>query len=84
MKTLYEYIKTVLYIIEGYFKWLYDSVFDHMSEKSIERYEICKNCEFRKDHICGKCGCVIKAKVRVDYMTDEEGKSIDGCPMRKW
>jgi len=45
---------------------------------------ICNECEHNKDGICDHCGCILKAKTRVDFDLDENGKSIDGCPEQKW
>ena len=46
--------------------------------------KICTKCEFYKSGICIKCGCILKAKTRVDFILDENGKSIGGCPLKKW
>lgn len=43
---------------------------------------ICKKCEHYNHGICDKCGCILKAKTRVDFLLDKEGISIDGCPIR--
>ena len=37
-----------------------------------------------KRGICSECGCIIKAKVRVEYPLDEDGKAMGGCPLEKW
>ena len=82
--TIYKLIYKTSQIIEGYCKWLYDVITRSGSVYSIKRLLICQECEFNKRGICSKCGCIIKAKVRVKYMLDEEEKSIEGCPERKW
>ncbi|MEG1142577.1 MAG: hypothetical protein RSE41_09070 [Clostridia bacterium] len=50
------------------------------------RYDICKNCEnfSSKLYKCKICGCFCKAKVSVDYKLDDDNKSIEGCPLKKW
>jgi len=42
---------------------------------SIQRMKICKECDERIGAICGKCGCILEAKV-----LDDEEK----CPLNKW
>jgi len=49
-----------------------------------ERAEICSKCEFSDSGFCSICGCYIRAKTKAYYDLDEDGKSIDGCPMRYW
>ena len=84
MYLMFQQIKEFLYIIEGYSKWLYDKIFNKESEKAKRRYQICCNCEHKKHGICELCGCVLKAKVRVDFLEDENGITYDGCPEKKW
>ncbi len=72
------------YIFEGYFKLFYDFIFRKSSQKSKMRYSICKQCIHNKNGICQLCGCIIKAKIKVDFIEDENGISIDGCPEKKW
>lgn len=79
-----SFFSTGIHIIEGYMKWVIDIIRNRMSPTSYERYTKCKKCEYNIRGICAECGCIIKAKVRVDFELDEEGKSIDGCPLRKW
>jgi hypothetical protein len=76
----------IQYIIDGYFNWIYDIIINNheMSEKSKTRFEICNKCENNKNGICSLCGCILKAKIRVDFDIDENGKSIDGCPEKRW
>jgi len=45
---------------------------------------ICNKCEHNKHGICELCGCILKAKTRVDFILDNNGITIDGCPKRKW
>lgn len=46
------------------------------NESATKRFEICKECPFMKDSTqCRKCGCLMKAKVKV------KGAS---CPIGKW
>ncbi len=51
---------------------------------SKKRMIICNNCKHNKHGICELCGCILKAKTRVDFILDNEGITIDGCPERKW
>ena len=84
MNFLFNYIRESVYIMQGYLIWLYDYISGRESQRAKYRYQICCKCEFKKKGICSKCGCVIKAKVRVDYLLDENGISLDGCPEQKW
>ena len=54
------------------------------SPQSLKRLSICTGCEMNTHGICSECGCIIKAKVRVEYPLDEDGKTIGGCPLEKW
>ena len=81
---IFKFIKLGAQIIEGYFKWFLDILHITASRKASVRYAICKHCEHNVKGICSQCGCVIKAKVRVDFELDESGISVDGCPERKW
>lgn len=80
----YKIIETGMHILVGYTMWLFDLLRRKSSKTSIYRYSICKKCEHNIHGICEICGCILKAKVRVDYDLDENGKSIDGCPEKKW
>lgn len=79
-----QFLKDILYIIEGYFHWIKDKIMNRINPVSVKRLFICKGCEHNIHGICQLCGCVLKAKVRVDFMLDEDGLSIDGCPKKKW
>lgn len=79
-----EIIEYLAYIIEGYCVWLYDIITRRKSKRTQMRIDTCRKCEHNKSGICELCGCVIKAKVRVDYELDENDKSIDGCPEKRW
>ena len=81
---IFDFVRNAMYILEGYTKWLFDIISGHSSRRAKERHKICSECEFNKNGICFICGCIIKAKVRVDFDLDENGKSIDGCPEKKW
>lgn len=81
---LFTFIHHLVQITEGYMKWLYDVVTGSGSARSIERLKLCSECEHNRRGICNLCGCIIKAKVRVKYPLDENDKSIDGCPLRRW
>lgn len=81
---IFNYIVQVLYIIEGYALWAFDEVTGRATKRSIPRLEICNQCEYNKKGICKKCGCILKAKTRVNFFLDENGISIGGCPEKKW
>ena len=49
-----------------------------------KRSDICSKCSFNDKSFCSICGCYIPAKTKAYYDLDDEGKSIDGCPMRYW
>ena len=84
MQIVIRYIRKLLYILSGYFIFLKDLILRRQSEKSYNRLQICKQCKHNVKGICKKCGCIIKVKVKVDFLEDSEGISIDGCPERKW
>ena len=79
-----DYIKYIFYIIAGYSVWIWNIISGKTKQQAKERLAICNCCIHNKDGICEICGCVLKAKVRVDFMEDENGITIDGCPQRKW
>ena len=84
MTHIISYIQHLCYIVEGYVLCGWDIISGHASERSKSRMKICTKCEFYKSGICIKCGCILKAKTRVDFILDENGKSIGGCPLKKW
>ena len=84
MKNIVNFIKHAIFIIEGYSVWIWNIVTGKTRQKAIKRLEYCNICEHNENGICKLCGCIIKAKVRVDYPEDENGKSIEGCPEKKW
>lgn len=84
MQYIIYYIQHLFYMIQGYSLWLYDEISGHATKRSIPRLQICNQCENNKSGICKKCGCILKAKARVDFLLDENGKSIGGCPENKW
>ena len=77
-------MKNMLHIIEGYSIWIWNIITGQMKQKAKTRLEICNNCVNNDNGICKQCGCIIKAKVRVNFPEDKNGKSIDGCPEKKW
>ena len=77
-------MKNILYIIEGYFVWLWNIITFKTYQKAKDRLKICNACTHNKSGICELCGCIIKAKVRVNYPEDKNGISIEGCPEKKW
>jgi hypothetical protein len=84
MISIHKVIEHVVQIAEGYMKWLYDVVTGNGSADSVRRLKICRECPHNRHGICNICGCILKVKVRVDYPLDDEGKSVDGCPGRRW
>ena len=84
MMEVFYFVRNILYIIEGYLKWSWDFITRKTSKRAAYRLDICNRCEFNKNGICSLCRCILKAKVRVDFMEDEDGVTIDGCPKRKW
>ncbi len=84
LRILIQYIQILLNIIQGYFIWLFNIIFKNTSINSRRRLLICNKCIYNKHGVCQLCGCIIKAKVRVHFQLDENGKSIDGCPLQKW
>ncbi|WQJ53314.1 MAG: hypothetical protein [Wendovervirus sonii] len=77
-------LQNILYIIEGYSIWCFNIITGKTREIAKYRISICNECKYNKKGICELCGCIIKAKARVDFDIDEDGKSIDGCPDKKW
>lgn len=84
MKQVINIIEHTLYIIEGYIIWLFDIIRGKTRELAKKRMIICNQCEHNKNGICELCGCILKSKTRVDFPLDENEKSIDGCPLKKW
>lgn len=84
METLVFFIQSGIRIIEGWVRYLIDVITRHDSETTKMRYKICTECEHNKNGICTLCHCVIKAKVRCQYLLDENGKAEDACPLKKW
>lgn len=48
---------------------------DEQLKLSRRRYEICHSCEYRKNVICGKCGCPLSMKTK---------STRSKCPVGKW
>lgn len=84
MESLIKIVKQIFYIIEGYFIWIWNIITFKTHKKAIYRLELCNSCKYNENGICSECGCIIKAKVRVNFNEDKNGKSIDGCPKNKW
>ena len=84
MKRFNLFIKKLLYILYGYYKLIIKSITRTPSKFALERLKICNTCKYNKHGICSKCGCLLKAKVEVDFILDKNGISIDGCPEKKW
>jgi hypothetical protein len=79
-----EWLENLVYICEGYAIWIWNGITGKTRELVKKRLNICNNCEHNKHGICELCGCILKAKTRVDFPLDENNKSIDGCPEKKW
>ena len=79
-----KFLKNIIYIIEGYSVWVWNIISFKTHKKAIYRLKICNMCEHNNKGICDLCGCIIKAKARVDFPEDENGISIEGCPEKKW
>lgn len=82
-------MKKIYYIIEGYYYLLCRKIRRlNKNKRRIYdlRYEICKKCENKntKLNICKICGCYLPAKVSCNYDLDKNGKSEEGCPIKKW
>lgn len=84
MKQLFDFVQNALYIIEGYSIWIFNIITGKTRKISVYRMNICNQCEHNKKGICQICGCILKAKTRVDFPLDKNGISIDGCPEKKW
>lgn len=79
-----QFLRDILYITEGYFTWIKDKLMNKINPVAVKRMSVCKCCEHNIHGICQLCGCILKAKVRVDFMLDKDGLSIGGCPKKKW
>lgn len=75
-----KYLIHFMQILEGWTKYILSAIGFYINNTANKRLEICEECEFSKNGICLKCGCVLKAKTQVNYLLDENGKSIGGCP----
>lgn len=64
-------MKKLLNIIFGWWFWITNRN-DRLAQ---ERLKICSTCQYRKQFLCGECGCVLQAKARI---TEEL------CPRKKW
>lgn len=71
-------------IIEGYCIWFWNIITGKTAAKAKARLKICAQCEHNNHGICNLCGCILKAKTRVPFLEDSQGKSIDGCPEKRW
>jgi hypothetical protein len=63
-------------IIEGWSKYLLNEFkITEPSKLSIDRLDICNNCDSRSNDMCKECGCYIPAKTLVKN---------EHCPLNKW
>jgi len=75
----------ILPIINGFWNLLMQKLgFAKRNELFEKRLSICLQCKFIKNNFCSLCGCYVKAKTKVKYKLDKNGKSIDGCPRKYW
>jgi hypothetical protein len=67
---------------------LFLSLFIKLKNRKIyeTRLNICYSCSYITENKlqCSICGCILKAKTKVNYELDENKKSIDGCPKKYW
>lgn len=83
--SIFKIIHHIVQIFEGWTKLIIDKIRKTETYRTHQRLTICNSCQFKTSKgLCHKCGCLILAKVRVDYLLDNNGKSIDGCPLKKW
>jgi len=77
-------------LIKSYILWiryyLDKSYREKIKEEAQKRIQICENCEFFWSFArnCMICGCFMDVKTKYTFELDENGKSIDGCPEKKW
>jgi len=74
-------------ILWGFFNLFLQTIRLLSKEKRLiskKRLDICLKCPFARNNFCSICGCYIPAKTKANYDIDEDGKSIDGCPMKYW
>ncbi len=77
----------IKYIFTGYFNLLYHIISRKKSYNAAKRFIICHHCPYRKKILCGKCGCLIIAKIFTEFpINKKDNKSIGGCPLNppKW
>jgi hypothetical protein len=60
-------------IVEGWKNYVFKS--EHAEKVAKARASICSTCEHNAGKRCGKCGCVLSAKVR---------SMNSKCPINKW
>lgn len=74
----------IIQIIEGYCIWFFNLITGKTHRIAKQRMEICSKCSHNKSGTCKLCGCILNAKTRVWYPLDQDGKSIGGCPLKRW
>lgn len=85
-----NFLKLIRIIIKGWalWVWFYLSPSYHYKRltEATNRINICEDCEtFNKTtRICTNCSCFMDIKTKMEFKTDKEGISIDGCPEHKW
>jgi len=56
-------------------EWIKNGMPIATEDVQAERQAICRSCEFFRVRICGKCGCITDAKIKM---------KTSKCPESKW
>ena len=75
-----QFFEHIFYIFEGYSKLFWHLITHKNSYMVKKRRLICSRCPYKKHWRCSLCGCIIPAKIEVDYPITNDGLSIGGCP----
>lgn len=84
---MFSYLKV---IIKSYALWikfhLSKTYRKKVEDESNRRLEICEECEHLNKSLrnCNLCKCFVDVKVLYYYELDENGKTINGCKIKKW
>jgi len=84
-----NFLKQLNYIFEGYYCLILRKLRRLNKQNALLydfRYMTCQKCEKRNKLLdtCSICGCWLPAKTSVNYELDENRKSINGCPEKRW
>ena len=80
----------LIVIIKGWILWLWYYINeDYRNSRKIEamkRIIICESCDnfVKNSRRCSLCGCFMDVKSKMKFELDENGKSINGCQIKKW